>query len=293
MAATPEAGGDRSRSSRHDEIHGGLRLRLRPVAGTGFSERGTVRKTLESVDRVVSVLQRLESDEPLTLAEVARRTGLSEPTVLRYLTSLSAHGLIERTATGRYRLGWELFRLGQQALTSRFPRDLALPVMEELRERFNETVNFGLRQGDELVVVEVLQSKRALKPVNEVGQRDPWHASALGKAILAHMPQADRTLLLDRVGCPALTARTIVDRAELERDLDETSTRGYSVDRHEVEDDLTCVAAAVLTRGGAPSFAVSVSFPTHRVQPQLLDQAGAAVRAAADELRLRLGHAES
>jgi DNA-binding IclR family transcriptional regulator len=250
----------------------------------------TPRKSLEGVDRVVKVLRMLESDEPLTLADVARRSGLSEPTTLRYLSSLCVHGLVERTSSGRYRLGWELFRLGNQALAGRVPRDVAVPVMEQLREQFNETVNLALREGDSLVVVEVLQSKRSLKPLNEVGQRDPWHASALGKAMLAFMSQADRDALLDRSSLDRYTPRTIVDRGRLARELEVTRERGYAIDHQEIEDDLTCVAAPVLGPTGTPSFGISVSFPTHRVEEHLIELCGTAAQAAAAALRSRLGY---
>jgi DNA-binding IclR family transcriptional regulator len=251
----------------------------------------TPRKSLEGVDRVVKVLRMLESDDPLTLADVARRSELSEPTTLRYLSSLCVHGLVERTTSGRYRLGWELFRLGHQALAGRVPRDIAVPVMEQLREQFNETVNLALREGDALVIVEVLQSKRTLKPLNEVGQRDPWHASALGKAMLASMSEADRNALLDRSSLDRFTSQTIVDRRRLARELNATRERGYAIDHQEIEDDLTCVAAAVLGPTGTPSYAISVSFPTHRLEDHLLEHCGIAAQAAAAELRARLGFA--
>jgi DNA-binding IclR family transcriptional regulator len=254
------------------------------------SQNAASRKSLESVDRVVRVLRVLESEDPITLADVARRSELSEPTALRYLSSLCAHGLAERTPAGRYRLGWELFRLGREALALRFPRDVALPIMEQLRKQFNETVNLALRERDDLVLVETLHSRRSLKQVNEVGQRDPWHASALGKAMLAFMPDPDRTALLDRVGLRRLTRQTIVDRRELEEELAVTRRRGYAIDNHEVEDDITCVGAPVLGPNGVPSYAISVSFPSHRAEEELLERAGSALLGAAEDLRRLLGH---
>ena len=246
------------------------------------------RRSLESVDRTVRVLRAFDAKGGLNLAEIARRSDLSEATALRYLSSLANHGMVLRTPGNRYQLGWELFRLGQLAVENRVPRAVALPIMEQLVDRFNETVNLALRQGDELVIVEVLEGTRTVKKVNEVGQLDPWHASALGKAMLAWMPDEEWRGLVKRNGLTPLTEHSITRMADFERELKDVRRKGVAFDRQETEEGLTCVAAPVMGPGGAPSFALSVSFLTHRLTHGGLDEAASVVREAADELKSRL-----
>jgi IclR family acetate operon transcriptional repressor len=257
-------------------------------ANVGGVHSGQPKRTLEGVERTVRILHALRDRGQAHLAEVARDADLSESTASRYLASLCSFGYAERMPDNRYRLGWEVFRLGQHAAAGAVPRSDALPIMEDLLGRFNETVNLAYRKGDELVIVEVLHGNRAVIKLNEVGQVDPWHASALGKALLSTMTPSERASLIRRVGMPRLTPNTILDAATLENDLAESARRGYALDREEAEEDLTCVAAAVPATSGPAQFALSVSFLTHRLKTRNLAEVGRAIADAAALLGKRM-----
>lgn len=244
---------------------------------------------LIAVDRTVRVLKAVDSTEKPHLAEVARRAGLNEATTLRYLTTLAGLGFVEKIDGRHYRLGWEIFRLGQRALLDHVPRDAIRPVMEELVAEYNETVNFAWRKDDAVVLIEVVEGNRAVKKVSDVGQVDPWHASALGKALLSTMSDEDWPALVGPDPLPRLTPHTLTTLAALAPEIQRARTDGFAVDHEEADEDLTCIAAAVPGPGPGPAqYAMSISFLTHRLDNETIDRVGARVRAAARTIGDRL-----
>ncbi|MCK0089243.1 IclR family transcriptional regulator [Rhodococcus sp. F64268] len=245
--------------------------------------------TLSGVERTARILQAVEAAGSSNLAEIARRTNLNEATVLRYLNSLSSLGFIERVEPATYRLGWEIFRLGQRTLSTQVPRAAIRPAMESLVTEFNETVNFAIVRQRAIVIVDVVESSRAVKKISFVGQSDPWHASALGKSILATMPDLEWRAVLEEAGLRRLTEHTITSLNKMEVEIAATRERGYAVDDEEVDDELTCIAAAIPTSDGKPAqSALSISFVTHRLTPGRVEDAGHKITAAAKEIALRL-----
>ena len=248
------------------------------------------RYSLVGVDRAVAVLDVFDRPASLALVDIARAANLSEATTLRYVSSLAAHGLLERDELGRYRLGLALFRLGERALQAHDPRRLALPVMEELLAEFQETVNLGIGRNDELILIEAVESTHSIRKGAAVGERDHWHASALGKALLAVLPVERRCALLERQERPALTTRTLTEIDDLLAELELVHARGYAVDDEESEEGLRCVGAAIRDHRGAASFALSISGPVNRLDAARMREAGKAVSYAAARLSARLGY---
>lgn len=245
--------------------------------------------TLIGVERTARILTAVAEAESGNLTEIARRTDLNEATVLRYLNSLASLGYVERFNAAQYRLGWEMFRLGQRAFSGQVPSEAIMPTMERLVLEFNETVNFAVNKDRKVLILEVVEGRRAVKKVSDVGQSDPWHASALGKALLASMPDSVWRDIVASSGLPELTPHTITSMKKMAADIKDIRYRGFAVDREEAAEELTCVAAAVPTTSGEPSrYALSISFLTHRLTPENLEHAGAQVVAGAAEIARKL-----
>lgn len=241
----------------------------------------------------MAVLEALEEHPGGSLAQIARATGLSDATALRYLAGLQRHGLVERDAvTGRYSLGVRLFELGQRAIRQRDPRRVALPALAALHDRFGETVDLGMRHGDRLILVEALVATHSLGKGAVVGEEDLWHCTSLGKAILAALPEAEARGILRRRGMEQLTPRTLTDVDMLLRDLERVRERGYAIDDEESEVGLRCVGAVVRDHRAAPAYAISVSGPEHRLRTSNVAEVGEAVVEAAAAISAQLGYHE-
>jgi len=247
------------------------------------------RYRVAAVDRVVTILETFTTGDPLTQAEIARAAGLSETTTLRYLATLQRNGLVERDPqSGRYALGLRLFQLGKLALGPDVRR-AALPRMRELAHSFGETVNLAVRNADNLVVIEAVEGSRSIRRGADIGDVDVWHASALGKAILAALPEAEAHEIVSRCGWRRCTGRSHAAWNELHPDLIAIRDRGYAVDDEEGEDGLRCIGAAICDRHGRPQYAVSVSGPANRITDDALGEVGVAVGEAADRISARIG----
>ncbi|WP_320776421.1 IclR family transcriptional regulator [Streptomyces sp. CRN 30] len=221
----------------------------------------------------------------LTLAELALRTGLPKPTAHRLAGELVRLGLVERTADGTYRIGLQLFVLGQSAPSLRELRDAALPYLGDLHEATHENVHLAVPHGTDTLFVEKVTGRRATPIVSRTGGRLPAHCTATGKLFLAQDPGRPPHGTL-----PRLTPRTLVLPGQLARDLALTRARGYGLNWEEAEVGVSAVAAPVYAPGDASRAvaALSVTGGTRRLD---MDRVGARVCAAARALTRALSTA--
>jgi DNA-binding IclR family transcriptional regulator len=232
-----------------------------------------------------------DEHRPLTLTEICHRVRLPKTTVFRYLQTLAQCGFVTHDRQeDMYHLGARLFELGQLAGQQLRIRDVALPIMAGLRDRFNETVNLGILDGYDIVYVEMVESHHSLRMQATLGSRDPAYSTALGKAILAFMDEPARHL-------PArLMPRTVFSlhtRAGVMQALAKVRQIGYALDDQENEDGARCVGAPIFEYPGRVTAAISVSAPASRLGREQVEDVAAAVIEAATLISRQLGHVGS
>ena len=247
----------------------------------------------QTLDRALSVLLGVGAagDRGLTLADCAGVLGYSKPTTHRILRTLARRGFLQiDEERGVYTLGVTLLRLGMDFLEQLDLRREALPVLRELAERTGETVHLGVLNGSEVVYIEKVESRQAVRMVSRIGHTMPACSTGVGKAILAFLPPEQLEAALPDV-IERRTPRTVTSRPELRARFAEIRERGYSTDDVENEEGIRCVGAPVFDHAGAVCAAISVAGPETRVSLERLQELGALVREAALAVSARIGWA--
>lgn len=223
--------------------------------------------SLRSVSIAIAVLECFSTEPELGPTQVAAKLNVAKSTASRMLTALAAGGLLERGRTGRYRLGLRMFEIGQLAVDRLMLRELALPLLGELREIVLETVQLAIPMGADVLFVDRMDaSPTSAKFHTELYRRSPGHSSSAGKAMAAYNTGMARAIMAR--GFVRRTPFTIVDPDRYRQVLRQVRIDGYAASREELVLGISSVAAPVLLQRGPHPIAVaaiSVAGPSIRV----------------------------
>jgi len=250
-------------------------------------QRGTTRTLL----RGLTLLEMIsEAREGATVTELAAGSDLDKGTVSRLLSTLRDAGWAYQSEDRRYRLAGKALALSHDYTNRVDLRALAMPLLSELRDEWNETVHLGVIEGNEVVYVERLAPNASVQVVSIVGQRMPIASTAMGRAFLSALPAEERERRAKEQELVARTERSITNPSEFLAEVITSAERGYAVDREENDVETTCVGSAVTDVSGRPIATISVSGPSYRMNPQV-EKVGRSCAEAAASISAALGDA--
>jgi DNA-binding IclR family transcriptional regulator len=230
-----------------------------------LSPAGERRDTIQSVDRAARILKALGSSPRLGVTELSERLGLAKATVHGLLRALERQELVDQDAdSGKYRLGAAMLQLGNSFLDNHELRGRSLMWAGSLATRVGEAVRVGVMNGETVLIVHhVFRPDNSLQ-ILEVGASIPWHACALGKAVVAYLPRPRRTALLSG-DLSRLTGRTITDPSALREALNEIARVGVAVEDQEAVVGEAEIASPIFDHHGEPAGAIGVVGPVERL----------------------------
>lgn len=247
------------------------------------------KSSIQVIDRMMTLLDVLaRHHNAVPLKQLSVESGLHPSTAHRILAAMAANGFIERGEAGTYQLGIRLLELGNLVKSRIDIRELAKPHMQRLHETTGESVNLGMRQGDEIVYVERTSSGRAaVRIVHIIGARAPLHTTATGKLFLAEDNLADVRDYARRSGLPSSTPASINDLAVLERELEKVRRHALAYDMDEVETGVRCIAAGIHDDTGKLVAGLSLSMPAERFDANRSSEVSATAKAISKALGFR------
>ncbi|MBU8878422.1 IclR family transcriptional regulator [Bacillus sp. FJAT-29790] len=188
----------------------------------------------QSVVKALRLLQYFTLENPkLSLAEIARSSGLAKPTAYRLLRALEEEGFLTRNEHNledkNYMLGLRLFELGNIVAEGMELRKIALPYMEELRNQINEVVHLVILDRTEAVYVERVETDRPMKLFTRIGLRTPLYAGSAPRLLLAYMNESEKEEILKEMKLEPFTKSTVKNIDHLRTLLNDIKTNGYSI----------------------------------------------------------------
>ncbi len=253
-----------------------------PFAGTG------------TLGKAIAVLELVATAEaPLRFTEILALSDQPRGTLHRQLSHLVEEGLLSLGGDLRYAPGMRLLKLASNSWAKNQFRTVAEPHLQKLHDRTGETVHLGVLHAQEIIYLDKVESRQAVRMNSQIGNASPVYCTGVGKAALSILPE-DRMLdLVGQFSFRAYTPTTHLSAASLLDELTVVRRVGHAFDREEHESGIRCVAAPVGSPRHGIIAGVSVTGPAYRVSMEQLQQWSGVVMEAAREIErdvdIRLG----
>ncbi len=252
---------------------------------------GAATGQVQSLTRGLSILEALARAEGgLTLTDVAQRVGLPPSTTHRLLATLEKMRYVFQAGDlGLWYVGLQAFAVGSSFLDSRDWVAQSHPYMRRLMEQSGETANLAILDGTEAVFIDQVQCRETMRTIVRLGSRVPLHASGVGKAIFASLPDEQIEAILKVKGLPRITDNTITSAETMWASLRVIRQRGWSFDDEEHLIGTRCVASPIYDEHAESLGAISLAGPVSRLPDARIKKLGPIVAHIAEDITRTVG----
>lgn len=247
---------------------------------------------IQSLDRALRILDLFdEQTTELRITDMSQSLQLHKSTLHSLLKTLQMHGYIDQDEeTGKYRLGLKLAERGQVVLQTMDIRTVARRTLSELSRETGQTTHLVMRDGREGVYIDKVEGEKAAIRYSRIGRRVPLHTSAVGKVLVAFLPERDREALLADYVFVRQTPESITDREAFAAEIERVQRDGYARDMEENEPGVRCVAAPIFDHAGKVMAAISMSTLAPAVDDEMLKSFAVKVKQCALDISGQLGY---
>ncbi|MEL6818826.1 MAG: IclR family transcriptional regulator [Pseudomonadota bacterium] len=239
---------------------------------------GTLGKAVAVLDAIA------RAGKPVRFRDLRDLIGQPPGTLHRNLSNLMKEGLVRANPDNSYALGYRLLTFASVAWASNRFREIAEPHLRELHRQTDETVHLGVLEGLEVIYLDKVESRQAVRMHSQIGKASPAYCTGVGKAALAMLPEEERRIRVNSIHFHAFTPKTIATAMDLEAELITIGQRGFAFDDEEHETGIHCAAAPIHSTDRSFVGGISVTAPSYRVSRDQLEQWVPLVSRAANEI---------
>lgn len=242
----------------------------------------------KTVIKTMEMLKLFIDRERLTLQEMVELLQMPKTSVYRMAQSLVELGFLQKT-NDYYQLGLAFLSFGMLVAERLDLRRIALPIMKRLKEETKEAVNLVIRDGDEAIYIEKVDTSEPVRVYTKVGRRAPLYAGACPRILLAFMERDEQQSYMDRVKLVKIAKNTIVQRDILRELIEQDRKRQYTVSYSELEDYSAAIAVPIFNHEGKVVAGLSVAGPEQRFSPEAVERMVPMLQQAAQQISSQLG----
>lgn len=234
--------------------------------------------TVRAVERAIDILEVIRTRGTAGISEISRELHLPKSTVHRILATLSSKAVVaENGETYRYSLGPRIVEMGLSALNRWDFINAAMPYLEELRDRWDETIALALKVRDKYTYIARAMSKTEYFFTPLIGIHYPLHWAASGRALLAFIPEEELGMFIGTNRLIPCTDQTITDLAVLNKELERIRAVGYATSFGERVNGAGAISAPIRNRRGWAFSAVTLIAPESRLREKGLEAVGTSI----------------
>ena len=248
--------------------------------------------TSNAVERALSIFELIaESQNGLSNSDLSRRLQIPKSSASYILRVLEKRHYLQRDERGKYRLGLKLVSLTRDALTHLDIREIAKPILEQFLQKSRlAEAHLAVLDNGRAVYVEKVESQSFVKMDIWVGHRLPIHTTAIGKALVAYLPESETLQILSLRGMEKKTRKSINNPQKYLRELEKVRQYGFAIDDEENAEGVRCVASPIFDANGKVTAALGTSTIIMQLNETQLPKVVEMIKDAAAKVSQRLGY---
>jgi DNA-binding IclR family transcriptional regulator len=248
--------------------------------------------TSNAVERALSMIELVaESKKGMSNADLSRRLKIPKSSASYILRVLENRAYLQRDAGGKYRLGLKLMSLTGDAMTHLDVREIAKPILREFlkKSRLPEAHLAVLDNGRAVYIEKVENERSFIKMDIWVGHRLPVHTTAIGKVLVAYLPEDEILRILELRGMEKKTRKSITSKQKFLQEMKKVRQYGFAIDNEENADDVRCLAAPIFDSGGNVIATLGTSSTILQIDENHLPKLIELVKKSANQVSRQLG----